>query len=152
MLLPVLVLVAASKPAPPKPPAPKPAAQKIYAPKVGSPERKALMEALRKVTRPSLRQPVVFRVDWIRSNGSVAFFEGYPVRPDGKKIDYLKTDYADQVRAETFDEQNGFALWRRVKGKWTVDDWGIGDTDVPWDGMWRTKRVPRGLFPSGGRE
>ncbi|RYG27967.1 hypothetical protein EON81_29295 [bacterium] len=68
MLLPALLLIAG----------PKPSAPKIYQPKAGSPERKALMEALRRAVTPSLRQAVVFRVDWIRSNGSAAFFEGYP--------------------------------------------------------------------------
>ncbi|RYG30315.1 hypothetical protein EON81_25135 [bacterium] len=122
---------------------------KIYEPKVGSPERKALMDALRKVTTPGLRQSVVFKVDWLRSNGSAAFFYGRPVQPNGKPVDYTKTIYADAKREGVFDD-NAHALWRKRGKKWIVDDWGIGNTDVPWDGMWTRKGLPRGLFPKAG--
>lgn len=121
----------------------------IYQPKVGSIERKALMDALRKVVVPKVKQTVVFKVTWLRSNGSAAFLWGKPTRPDGKPVDYSKTIYAEAIREGMFDD-GICALWRKSKGKWRVDEWVLGPTDVPWDGMWTRKHLPRGLFPPKG--
>ena len=121
----------------------------IYQPKLGSPERKAQMDALRKKVLPGLRQTVVFKVAWLRSDGTAAFLYGRPTRPDGKAVDYRKTIYADAKREGMFDD-NVSALFRKKGGKWTVNEWTLGATDVPWDGMWTRKHLPRALFPGVG--
>lgn len=122
---------------------------KIYEPKVGSKERTALMDSLRKLVVPKVKQTVVFKASWLRSNGSAAFLYGKPVRPDGGPVDYSKTIYAEAKKEGMFDD-NVSALWRKKKGKWVVEEWFLGSTDVPWDGMWKTKKLPRALFPFGG--
>ena len=121
----------------------------IYEPKIGSPERKAQMDALRRLVVPKLKQTVQFQATWMRSNGTAAFLWGKPVRPDGGAVDYRKTIYAEALKEGAFDD-NVYALWRKAKGKWVVNEWGIGATDVPWDGMWTRKGLPRGLFPKMG--
>lgn len=122
---------------------------KIYEPKAGSKERKAIMDALRKVVVPKLKQTVIFQVAWIRSDGTTAFLNGQPLRPDGKPVDYSKTIYAAAKREGMFDD-NFSALMRKKKGRWVADDWQIGATDVPWDGVWTRKNLPRKLFPGAG--
>ena len=122
---------------------------KVYEPKAGSKERKAIMDALRKAVTPSVRQPVAFKTTWIRSNGTVAFLYGTPQKPNGKPLDYSKTDYAANVKDGIFDD--GFsALLRKRNGKWRTTFWEIGSTDVAWDGLWDREKVPRALFPGPG--
>ena len=118
----------------------------IYVPKPGSKERKAIMEGLRAVVGPSVKQAVVFDTDWIRSNGDWAFLKGKPRRPDGRSLDYSKTQYQGSIRAGAFDD--GFTAIMHRKGmRWSAVEWTIGATDVPWDGAWRRLTLPRGLFP-----
>ena len=108
------------------------------------------MDALRKAVTPTLEQTVIFKIEWIRSNGAAAFMWGVPKRPDGGKVDYRKTIYASALNEGAFDD-NVNALFRKKKGKWTVDKWQIGATDVPWDGLWAREKLPRALFPGPGR-
>ncbi len=122
------------------------AGPKIYPPKVGSRERQAIMDALRRVIVPKVKQTVIFKVAWIRSTGTTAFLTGQPLRPDGKPLDYSRTIYAQAIKEGAFDD--GFsALLRKKKGRWIADEWQIGATDIPWDGMWSRKNLPRALFP-----
>lgn len=125
-------------------------AAKVYEPKLGSSERKAIMDALRRSVTPSVKQPVVFKTQWIRSNGSVAFLWGTPQRPDGRPLDYRKTVYADAQREGMFDD-GVYGLFRKRNGRWRTEEWQIGMTDVPWDGLWTRKKLPRTLFPGAGR-
>lgn len=119
---------------------------KIYEPKLGSKERKAIMEGLRQVVGPTVKQPVVFKTDWIRSNGEWAFLNGTPQRPNGGELDYSKTQYAENIREGMFG--GGFtAIMHRKEKRWSAVEWTLGATDVPWDGAWKRLKLPRGLFP-----
>lgn len=118
---------------------------RIYTPKPGSAERKSIMDALRKVVVPKVRQTVVFKVDSLRSTGAAAFLIGTPQRPDGKPLDYKGTIFADSIREGVFG--GGVeALLLKKRGRWIVDEWNLGATDVWYEGLWKRKGLPRALF------
>ena len=120
---------------------------RVYEPKVGSKERKAIMDATRRVVAPKIGGKIVFKVEWLRSTGTVAFLGSTPQRPDGKRIDWLKTAYAEQVREGSFGGGADALLLKR-RGRWVVDQYVIGASDVWYDGMWSRRGFPRALFPS----
>lgn len=121
---------------------------KVYAPKLGSPERKAIMDGLRLAVTPSVKQAVIFKTQWIRSNGEWAFLSGTPQKPNGKPLDYSKTEYARYIHDGVFDD--GFSAVMHRQGKrWRAVEWQIGATDVAWWDAWNRTRAPRALFPGG---
>lgn len=110
------------------------------------PELKAILDALRAPVEKKLKPPVLFKIDHISTQEGWAFMTGVPQRPGGKKIDYTKTPYAEQVKAGAFDDWI-FALLRKRSGRWQVVDYTIGATDVGWMGWERKYRAPRAIFP-----
>ena len=56
-------------------------------PKTGSPDRKAICDAMRAYSRKDqirpLPKPILFKIDFIRVDGDYAGFEGFPVFADG---------------------------------------------------------------------
>lgn len=115
-------------------------------PKPGSPERKAILEALRVPVQRELKKPVVFKVDHLRVRDGWAFMTGVPQQPGGKKMDYRGTKWSEAIRAGAFDDWV-CALLRKRDGKWRVVDRALGATDVVWDGWHEKHRAPRALFP-----
>ena len=60
-----------------------------HTPKPGSPERKAICDAMRLyITKdiPPLPKPILFKVEFLRVDGNYAGFEGYPVFDDGSAV------------------------------------------------------------------
>jgi hypothetical protein len=62
-----------------------------HTPAPGSPERKAICDAMRAhvllpINHRALRQPILFRVEALRVEGAWAFFSGYPIYADGSSI------------------------------------------------------------------
>lgn len=109
-------------------------------------ERKTILDALRPPVEKDLKQKIVFQVDTLRVLNDWAFLFGAPLRPDGQKPDFRKTQHQDAIDNGAFDN-NVSALLKRRGGKWTVVVFVIGATDVAWDG-WDTKyHAPRALFP-----
>lgn len=121
-------------------------AQGVYTPEKGSPERTAILGALRVPVERSLKQKVVFVTDTFNVKGNWAFIAGRPQQPDGNSPDYSATPYADQ--GDAFDN-NIFALLKKANGKWRVVKYAIGCTDVcymEWD---KTYKAPRDIFGFG---
>ncbi len=118
----------------------------VHTPKVGSAERRAMMEGLRRVVGPTVRQAVVFKTDFIRSDGEWAFLKGVPRRPDGRPLDYRRTPYQRAIENGAFDD-NFSAILRRKGKRWSAVEWAVGSTDVPWDRAWERLKLPRALFP-----
>ena len=117
----------------------------VRTPERGSPERKAIMDALRVPTEKQLKQPVIFKIDHLKVQRGWAFVRAYPQRPDGGAIDYTKTEYQEAIDAGVFDE-GVIGLLRNANGKWKVVQFVIGATDVPWVD-WDTKyKAPKGIF------
>ena len=116
-----------------------------HVPEKGSVERKAIVDALRAPIEKTLKQPVIFKIDHLKAQNGWAFLTGRPQSPDGSAIDYTGTVYQDAVDSGAFDD-GIVALLRKVKGKWTVVQYVIGATDVPYVDWDKKYRAPKGVF------
>ena len=121
-------------------------AQTAYTPDRGSPERKAILDALRIPVERDLKQRVVFVADNFKVQGNWAFVGGTPQGANGEAPDYTKTKYADAFDSGAFDN-NFFALLKKTSGKWKVTTYAIGCTDVCYTDWWRRYRAPKAVFP-----
>lgn len=122
------------------------AAQSAYTPDKGSPERKAILDALRLPVERDLKQKVVFVSDHFKVQGNWAYVSGTPQNSTGGDPDYSMTKYADHVDSGAFDN-NFFALLRKTGGKWKVTHYLIGCTDVCYLDWWRRFKAPKAIFP-----
>lgn len=120
--------------------------QSVYTPEKGSPERKAILDALRVPVERDLKQKIVFVADNFNVQGSWAFVGGTPQSPDGGPPNFAGTKYAEAEDEGAFDN-NFFALLRKVSGKWRVTTYAIGCTDVCYADWWRRYRAPKAIFP-----
>lgn len=121
------------------------AAAQIYTPKQGSPERKALMDALRLPVEKDLNKKVVFKVDHLKVQGDWAFMRGVPQQSNGARMDYRGTAYQQAIKAGFFDDWI-CALWRNKNGRWQVVKYVIGATDVVYDGWDKEYGAPAAIF------
>ena len=120
--------------------------QTAYTPEKGTPERKAILDALRLPVERELKQPIVFVTDSFKVQGTWAFVSGTPQTPSGGDPIYNGTKYADQENEGAFDN-NFFALFRKTAGKWKVTHYLIGCTDVCYADWWRRYKAPKAIFP-----
>jgi hypothetical protein len=120
--------------------------QSVYTPEKGSPERKAILNALRVSVERELKQPIVFATDNFKVQGTWAFVSGTPQSPSGGPPNYKGTKYAEAQR-EGFFDNNFFALLKKTAGKWNVSIYAIGCTDVCYTEWWRQYRAPKAIFP-----
>lgn len=120
------------------------AAQAAYTPEKGSPERKAILDALRVPVERDLKQKIVFVADNLRVQGNWAFASGTPTRPDGSRPDLSKTAWKDD---EGMFDDNFFGLLKKTGGKWRVVAHALGCTDVCYADWWRTYKAPKAIFP-----
>src|SRR5215475_2294476 len=86
-----------------------------YPPDKGSPERKAITDALRLPVQKKLKQDVIFKIDHLMVQNGWAFLVATPQRADGGAIDYRDTPYADAYNAGAFDN-SVVALLHKVGG------------------------------------
>jgi hypothetical protein len=114
-------------------------------PKAGTAERKAIMDALRVPVEKQLKQKVIFQVDHLKVLKGWAHLRGRPLKPDGKPIDYRKTEWQEAIDEGAFDD-GVYALLRKQKGKWKVVTFNIGATDVVWDGWDKEHGAPPAIF------
>ncbi|MBA2527650.1 MAG: hypothetical protein H0V18_17990 [Pyrinomonadaceae bacterium] len=116
-----------------------------HVPEKGSVERKTIVDALRAPVEKRLKQPVIFRIDHLRVQNNWAFLSGQPQNSAGSAIDYTNTVYQDAVDSGAFDD-GIVALLRKVNDKWTVVQYVIGATDVPYVRWDKKYRAPKGIF------
>jgi len=116
-----------------------------HVPEKGSVERKGIVDALRVPVEKQLKQPVIFKIDNMKAQNNWAFLSGRPQNSDGSAIDYTGTVYEDAVDSGAFDD-GIVALLRKVNGKWTVVQYVIGATDVPYVDWDKKYRAPKGIF------
>ena len=121
-------------------------AQSVYSPEKGSPERKAILDALRVPVERDLKQKVIFVADHFKIQGTWAYVSGTPQNSSGGAPDYSKTKYAEQFDTGAFDN-NFFALLRKTGGRWKVTHYLIGCTDVCYLDWWRRYKAPKAIFP-----
>jgi hypothetical protein len=122
------------------------AGQAAHTPAAGSPERNAILDALRAPVERDLKQKIIFKIDNFKVQGAWAFVSGTPQTANGAAPDYSKTKYADAADSGAFDN-NFFALVKKTAGKWTVTTYAIGCTDVCYVDWWRRYRAPKAIFP-----
>jgi hypothetical protein len=121
-------------------------AQNVYTPAKDSPERKAVLDALRVPVERDLKKKTTFAIDHFKIQGSWAFLYGKPRKADGSRMDYRGTKYQAAVNEGMFDD-NFFALLRKTGGKWKVATFAIGCTDVCYATWWRDHKAPKTIFP-----
>src|SRR6185436_20448326 len=92
-------------------------AQSAHTPEKGSPERKAILDALRVPVERDLKQKIVFVADHFKVQGSWAFVGGRPTTPAGGRPNLKGTAWED---AEDMFDDNFFGLLRKRNGKWAV--------------------------------
>ena len=121
-------------------------AQKIYTPEKGSPERAAILDALRAPVEKELKQKVSFNIDAFNVQNTWAFLSGEPLGADGKRPNYRNTPYKEAIDAGMFDN-NFFAILKKSGGKWKVVHYAIGCTDVCYATWWKDYKAPKAIFP-----
>ena len=121
-------------------------AQSVYTPEKGSPERKAILDALRIPVERELKQKIVFAADNFNVLGNWAFVSGTPQTPDGGRPDYSETKYSAAIDAGAFGD-NFSALLKKTAGKWKTVTYRIGCSDVCYADWWKRFRAPKAVFP-----
>ncbi|MCW0220314.1 MAG: hypothetical protein OJI67_18450 [Prosthecobacter sp.] len=102
-----------------------------WTPKPGSPERKAIADALRIPVKAELKKDVIFKIDRLKVQDGWAFLAGVPLKSDGSEMDYRGTIHMEAINEGAFDG-GIFALLRESKGQWVTVRYIIGATDVPY--------------------
>jgi hypothetical protein len=121
------------------------AQERAYSPKVGSPERNAVLEALRVAVRQEIKKTVVFKVDHLKVQDGWAFVRGVPQQSSGKPVDYRGTPYEKAIKGGYFDDKIA-ALMRKEQGRWTVIKYDLGATDVPYIDWDKEYQAPSAIF------
>lgn len=121
-------------------------AQKVYTPEKGTPERFAILNALRIPVEKELKQKIVFTIGSFKSNGTWAFIGGEPQSANGGEPNYTGTEYQEAKDEGMFDN-NFFALLKKTGGKWKVVTHAIGCTDVCYATWWKDHKAPKSVFP-----
>ncbi len=102
-------------------------AQGWYEPARGTPERRALMDAIRPQAESEFGAPVEFVVRQLRVSGNLAYAYVDAQRPGGARINLEPTPKGNYL------DNNGVgALYRRQGGRWVVAHYAIGATDTWW--------------------
>lgn len=122
------------------------AQQRPHTPPMGSPERQALMDALRETVRRELGKPAIFHVHQLRVLGDWAFADVSLLKPDGSPFDFRGTPMEEAWR-EGFVDDFTYAVLRRQDGRWRVVRHAIGPTDVAWQAWQEELHLSRALFP-----
>lgn len=121
----------------------------VETPPPGSPQRAAIMDAIRGIAVAELGGPVEFVVNDLRVLGEWAYADVTPQRPGGGEIFYVYTRYQAQVDAGAFDH-SAVVLLRETPAGWLVYQYVLGATDVQWLNWVGMYPVPIEVFPSGG--
>ena len=108
---------------PPLPAPPKVSKAEVTTPAPGTPERKAIMDALRPGFEALFGQPIQFKVNELRVAAGFAWASVHPQRPDGRDIpdaEWAKAlDGCEQLASD-----GSAQFWmRRIEGRWTIG-WG----------------------------
>lgn len=99
----------------------------------GSPDRSALMDALRPHAEWIYGAPVQFVVDSLRMDGNVAFAAVRVQRPGGDGIDVAATPgWAEGYFLPDADHTSGQALYWKSGATWVAVHVTFGATDVWW--------------------
>lgn len=124
-------------------------AQKATTPKMGSAERTAILDAIRPRTEKAVGMKVKFEVTHLKVAKGFAFLMANPVRTNGKKIDWTKTRYAQDIADGIFDP-SVMALFKKSGKTWKVLEWSFGATDYPAEEWVKNHHAPRTILNIAG--
>jgi hypothetical protein len=119
-------------------------AGEVHEPAKGSPERTAILDAIRPAIEAQMRGPVEFQIETMRTDGDWAFVMANPQSPGGKPIDQEKTAFAGQQ--DQMDGLTVLALARHVGGRWVHIDDIIGPMDVAQMSWINAYQVPKAVI------
>ena len=105
-----------------------------------------ILDTLRVPVEKDLSQEVLFKVNHIAVMNGWAFVFGTVQGPNGEKIDYRHTKYAEAVKAGAFSGDVS-ALLEQRNGRWKVVTYNIGATDVVWEPWAKHYGAPPAIFP-----
>ncbi len=117
----------------------------LHSPPKGSPERKAIMDALRLPVEKELKQKLTFVTHRLKVQDGWAFLSGRPQQLSGKPVDYSITKHAEMVAEGMFDD-GIVALLRKKGNAWRVVVYEIGCTDVCYEDWWQKYNAPKAIF------
>jgi hypothetical protein len=106
---------------PPLPDPPRISMASVYTPRPGSPERAAIMDALRPRYEAMFGAPIVFRVDTLRVAAGFAYVVVHAQRPDGAPI--AKSTWKKALGGECFQSPASVTheYWmRRDRAAWVI--------------------------------
>jgi hypothetical protein len=123
-------------------------------PSIGSTMRKMILDTVRGPAEEHLGQNLKFKVNRLRVSGAWAFFTGEAIRPDGAKIDYLKSKaYRNDPEGARNDMEAGAlyggvdALLRMDGERWKIVNLTFDAGDVYWLNFPQKFGCPEILFP-----
>jgi hypothetical protein len=127
------------------------AQERLISPGQGTPERKAVLDAVRPAVEQKLKGEVVFVVREIRVYKNWAFVFADPQRKDGKKFDSVRL--FGKETSQMMDGLTVTALLQRSGSQWVLVDHWVGATDVWWSSYCddNVRKVPKevlGVCPS----
>lgn len=115
-----------------------------YEPPRGSPVRAAIMDSIRIPVERELGPPVLLTVTALNVEGAWAFASVKAIRPDGK-LDWSRTRYARAMASGGMSDSI-LALLRANGDRWTVAEFALGPTDVPWISWSAKHHIPQKFF------
>lgn len=116
-----------------------------FTPEKDSPERTAIMDALRVPVGKDLKQEIIFTVDKLNVQGDWAFFAGQPKNKDGGEPNWKITKYQEFI--DNGDFENGlFGLLKKTDGKWQVIEYLMNCHDVCYLGWEKEFKAPKAIF------
>lgn len=116
-----------------------------YSPEKDSPERTAIMDALRVPVGKELKQEVIFTVDKLKVQGDWAFFSGEPKSKGGGEPNWKITKYQEFIDNGDF-EKGLHALLKNTSGKWEVVKYMMNCHDVCYMGWDKEYKAPKAIF------
>lgn len=117
----------------------------VFTPEKNSPERKAILDALREPVAKELKQDVSFIADKLKVQGDWAFIAGKARNAKGGEPDWKITKYRELIESGDF-EDNLFALLKKTDGKWSVVKYMMSCLDVCYLGWDKEYKAPKAIF------
>lgn len=127
------------------PPVQQPQQAKITTPARNTELRAALMDAARIPIEADLGMKIIFVVSVLKTDGVWAYLQAQPRNPDGSKIRWSKTPFADEMEKGVMSDV-AMVLLKNSSGGWQVVDHIMGPTDVYWLGWLETYGLSQSLF------
>lgn len=107
-------------------------ARTVVEPGRGTALRRQILAALRPRVERDLGPPIEFVVRQMRVAGDVCFTQVMCQRPGGRPIDLARTPLARRQELGLIDGTRTEAFLFRTGGRWQVEDYSVGSTDVWW--------------------